>query len=479
MQFTRRRFLQSSGMLSSAGLLAPSLAALIAAPAAAKKLAMPKNAAKDYGPLQPTPDQHGRNVLALPKGFSYVTLSAIGETMTDGNLAPASPDGMTCIGVAKDRVRLIRNHELLVGPGAITQQQPFSVGGPAETRYDPLGAGGTVTLEFDIKRKTLLSHFVSLNGTILNCAGGLSYKQAGWLSCEESVVGPRQGLGKKHGYVFHVPVTANKTVQATPIIWMGRFLHEAVATNSKGVMYLTEDHHVDAGFFRATPNDPVNPERGGKLEMLAIKNQPRAKLHTQQTIGDKLPIEWVAIDVPDPDLEAGQPRCFDQGQQRGGASFSRLEGAFCDVGDVIYFVSTTGGNKRLGQIWRYLPISNTQPFEAIELVAESQGTNLLESPDNVCISPRGGILVCEDDALSNRDTHALAPQQRDVNRLIGIGRYHPEPFEFALNLLNNTEFAGTCYSPDGSTLFANVFGDGTANSGMTCAIWGPWQDGLV
>ena len=52
-----------------------------------------------------------------------------------------------------------------------------------------------------------------------------------------------------------------------------------------------------------------------------------------------------------------------------------------------------------------------------------------------------------------------------------------EPFEFAVNILNNSELAGACFSPDGRTLFVNLFGDSTKGSGMTCAIWGPWERG--
>lgn len=52
-----------------------------------------------------------------------------------------------------------------------------------------------------------------------------------------------------------------------------------------------------------------------------------------------------------------------------------------------------------------------------------------------------------------------------------------EPFTFAVNRLNDSEFAGACFSPDGEILFVNLFGNGTPGSGMTCAIWGPWERG--
>jgi secreted PhoX family phosphatase len=101
---------------------------------------------------------------------------------------------------------------------------------------------------------------------------------------------------------------------------------------------------------------------------------------------------------------------------------------------------------------------------------------VLDSPDNICVTPNGGILICEDDASGDGDTHRLAYGIPNVNRLIVLGQ-DGEPSVFAVNVYNNSEFAGACFSPDGETLFVNVFGDGTANSAMTCAIWGPWHNG--
>ena len=102
---------------------------------------------------------------------------------------------------------------------------------------------------------------------------------------------------------------------------------------------------------------------------------------------------------------------------------------------------------------------------------------MLDSPDNVNITPRGGVVLCEDDAGSaDGDTNPLAPGITDVNRLVGLTR-HGRAFEFAVNRLNSTELAGACFANDGRTLFFNIYGDGTAGSGMTCAVTGPWHRG--
>lgn len=94
----------------------------------------------------------------------------------------------------------------------------------------------------------------------------------------------------------------------------------------------------------------------------------------------------------------------------------------------------------------------------------------------MCLTPNGGILFCEDDAVKDSDTHPLASGIRDVNRLVGLGGTG-EPFTFAVNVLDDSELAGSCFSPDGEIIFVNVFGDGTPGSGMTCAVWGLWERG--
>ncbi|TAK83789.1 MAG: DUF839 domain-containing protein [Betaproteobacteria bacterium] len=193
-----------------------------------------------------------------------------------------------------------------------------------------------------------------------------------------------------------------------------------------------------------------------------------------RSAGNALACEWVDIADPDPDLAAGRPSCFKQGRALGGAQFNRLEGIHRGSNGAIDFVSTTGGEARRGQLWAYRPTGLDQGL--LTLVYESPGSAALDSPDNICVTPRGGILLCEDDASRDGDTHALASGLLNVNRLIGMG---PDgvPFEFAVNIANTTEFAGACFSPDGEILFVNIYGDGRPRSGMTCAIRGPWRAG--
>src|SRR5690606_30904456 len=135
----------------------------------------------------------------------------------DGNICPRAHDGMTCLEGRGGTVRLIRNHEVRTRPADFNNPATFSLGGPADKRYDALGVAGTVTLDFDLRKKKLVRDFISLNGTIVNCSGGLAWRNVGWITCEETVAGPNQGWGQKHGYNFLVPGWANSTVPAIPL----------------------------------------------------------------------------------------------------------------------------------------------------------------------------------------------------------------------------------------------------------------------
>ena len=57
-----------------------------------------------------TRDPNG--ILDLPSGFTYSIISKEKDLMDDGLLVPSNADGMTCFTMGKDRVVLIRNHEI-------------------------------------------------------------------------------------------------------------------------------------------------------------------------------------------------------------------------------------------------------------------------------------------------------------------------------------------------------------------------------
>jgi uncharacterized protein len=452
--------------------------------------------AQPYGPLERKPDQRGVEVLALPAGFSYVTFSHTGSTMSDGNPTPLALDGMSAFpGGRRGLVRLIRNSEDRNPAGE------GSVGGDPAARYDPQGGGGTTTLVYDEKRRQLVEDFVSLNGTSVNCAGGIGPRGRSWITAEETIRGPEatdeeERFPERHGYLFEVPLWRGpgELRRGEPIRAAGRFMHEAVAVDQRtGVVYETEDPGSGrgAGFYRYLPDDPDKLTAGGRLQMLAVRGQPQVDLREGQRPGRRLDVDWVDIDDPDPPYEdEDDPRgVFRQGYAKGGALFNRLEGCWYDGGSV-FFISTSGGDAKngdvnddgyaegFGQVWEHRP---GYRGGSLRLVYESPSAAALDSPDNMTVTPRGGLLMCEDDASSATvDTHPLAPGIENVNRLIGLTR-HGHPFELAVNVLNGSELAGCSFSPSGRTLFFNLFGrarfDEDPVEGMTCAVTGPWWRG--
>lgn len=378
--------------------------------------------------------------------------------MTDGRPTPRAADGMGLFAVSDDIVRLVRNHE---------DQDPPGVAIPLVSRelaYDPLAGGGTTTLELRLAADgspALLRDFVSLGGTTINCAGGITPWRS-WLSCEETTFGRGRGWSVPHGYVFEVPADADGPVRAEPIREMGRFTHEATAVDpATGFVFETEDYNRRSGFYRYRPHTRGFLRGGGALEMLAVRDEPQADLRTGQRPGEWREVEWVPIERPDPpEAERSATAVWREGFQAGGARFSRLEG--CWYADrSIYFHATNGGDAQLGQVWRYVP-----GREALVLVFESPSEDVLAGPDNLTVSPRGGILICEDNGGATH-LRALSPSG--------------EIFPLARNLLNTREFAGACFTSDGRTLFVNLQGDtismGAGHLGHTFAIWGPWERG--
>jgi secreted PhoX family phosphatase len=106
----------------------------------------------------------------LPEGFKYSIFGVSGTTMSDGNVTPFAHDGMGSYRAGRNRIRLVRNHEVRDAPGVTAPPSSTNV-------YDPLSGGGNTTLELKIGRDgvpVLERDFVSLSGTHTNCAGGVA-----------------------------------------------------------------------------------------------------------------------------------------------------------------------------------------------------------------------------------------------------------------------------------------------------------------
>lgn len=419
-----------------------------------------------YGDLIPTAARNtGETLLSLPKGFDYNVIGRVKGMMSDSRPTPAAHDGMWTFKV-KNQLRVVRNHEV-----SNSQLPREGAGIGVGNHYDEMAGGGTTTLVVDPRTNTIIRDFVSLSGTLINCAGGAT-PWGSWISCEETTLGPTVrtssrgvktgGFPKPHGYCFEVPAKAEGVVTALPLKAMGRFTHEAIAVDKKGIIYLTEDYNP-CGFYRFVPQKNKRLADGGSLQMLAIPGKPDYDTRAGQRVGERLGANWVTIDYPDPpEADVDPLAVFKQGRAKGGATFNRLEGCCADKNGRIYFTSTGGGDSKGGQIWIYE--RKDRDSGTLTLLFESPGKDVLYMPDNICMRPKSQhLFVCEDGDY----------QGLESKNFVRVLAPNGQMSDFARNLSTEfprSEFAGSTFSPDGRTLFVNL-----QAAGVTMAVWGDWD----
>lgn len=397
-----------------------------------------------FGALQPDP----AGVLDLPPGFSYRVLSRLGDAMDDGGSVPDRADGMGSFDLGKGKLALVRNHELHPGTDSGGAQMPA---------YDTVARsliplpGGTTTIVLDANTLEVEREYRSLSGTIRNCAGGVTPWNS-WLSCEENTSRADGRINQDHGYVFEVPADHVGLVDPVPLRAMGRFNHEAAVVDpATGYVYQTEDR--DEGvLYRFLPKVPGKLAEGGKLQAMVIDGLADTRNWNGAAMGLRklFNVSWVDLD----DVEAPKDDLRKRAAAKGAAVIARGEGMHMGDDD-IFICSTSGGVKKLGQIFRLVPGRGKRP-DRLELFFESESADQFNFGDNLCVAPNGHLIVCEDQYTDVVDNHlrGITPDGR--------------PYAFA-RLRMQTELAGGCFSPDGKTFFVNAYAPT-----RTLAIAGPW-----
>ncbi|MFI1967096.1 alkaline phosphatase PhoX [Streptomyces pathocidini] len=484
MPLTRRDFAKRSALAGGGVALAGSVGVLATAPGAIGVEPSAEGAEGDgereagrghahglgYGPLIEDP----KGLLALPAGFSYRVITRSGETTLDtGESTPSNHDGTAAFEGRRGVTLLVNNHELGGPRDKVKYPVPLAEG----LVYDPAAPGGCTVVEVR-GRGDDVAEWVGIAGTAVNCAGG-STPWGTWLTCEETEdKAGSNGMTKDHGYVFEVdPYDRRANRDPKPIKALGRYAHEAVVVDPKrGHLYLTEDASGPNGlFYRWTPPHGFQHGRG-QLRKLAddagVLQAPKCfdsggrfvdDLARATRTGTVYGVDWV--DVPDRDARTVSVRKqFDEGEV---TRARKLEGMWwADGGAYIVssFARSESPNQHDGQVWFYDPRRRTLTLKVLLGVnPDPSEDGALDGPDNITVSPYGGLILAEDGS--------------GIQHLFGAtddGRTYP----IARNDLNigteeepeYSEFTGVVFSPDGQTLFANI-----QSPGIMLAITGPWR----
>ncbi|RBM19528.1 alkaline phosphatase PhoX [Streptomyces sp. PT12] len=463
--FSRRSFVGRSGvaLLGSVGVLASAPGALACERAGVR--------APGYGPLLADPE----GLISLPDGFAYRVLTRAGHTtLTTGEPTPSHHDGAGAFEGPEGSVLLVVNHEL-GGPRSDWRHPvPLAEG----LVYDPAASGGCTVVRIPPGGGPV-TEWVGIAGTSTNCAGGTT-PWGTWLTCEETADrAGENGMTADHGYVFEVdPHDLAAGRDPRPIKALGRFEHEAVVVDpAQGHLYLTEDASDPNGlFYRWTPPPGFVhghgalrglPGDAGTLQALRCADADGRfvdDLSRATETGTVYDVTWV--DVPERDAgDAAIREQFGEGRVTRGR---KLEGMWWgDEGAYVvssYARDESPGDPHDGQVWLYDPKRRTFTLKVLlGTGADPLAPGRTDGPDNITVSPHGGLVVAEDGEghqqlfVADEEGRTFPLARNEVN----LGTRERPAYG---------EFVGVTFSPDGTTLYAAI-----QDPGILLSITGPWH----
>jgi len=150
-----------------------------------------------------------------------------------------------------------------------------------------------------------------------------------------------------------------------------------------------------------------------------------AVLTAPQALAGTYTVSGVPVDVTAADASAARDQAIVDVAERLGDAF-------------VYVISTSGGAAGEGQVFALDPAART-----FTRVYASPGADVLDNPDNITVSPRGGLVLCEDGDNEVQALHGLTPIFRFAeNRVVLNGQRNG-----IVGTFTSFEWAGATFEP--------------------------------
>ena len=333
-----------------------------------------------------------------------------------------------------------------------------------ELTYDPVAQGGTTTTELDADNN-VVAEYVSLAGTVNNCAGGVT-PWGTWLTCEETEErAGDDGFTKDHGFVFEVdpfnvdeqrgPDAARRASAASPTRPSSSTRRPACCTSPRTPAARTA---CSTGRRRPTPLGGYGSLRDGAAARGARRlRRTAASSPTSRSITE---IGTVLTTDVGGDPRPARRRGLDPGPAQQGHPLAQVRGHVVGQRRRLRRVLVRPPRRRLGRRARRPGVAARPGADTMELIVQfgvnpDPASDTFDGPDNITVSPWGGLSSAADGegvqhlfTVSADGEPALRPQRT------GRRASSPAPRSRA----------------DGKTLFVNL-----QEPGVTFAITGPWE----